>query len=137
MWRIIAIYGAALAIIAGLLHWLEYSLFIRTMPREAVISAVALIFVAIGLWAGWRIAPRSPSDGFEPNTAAVQSLGLTPRECEMLGLLARGLSNKEIARQLDLSPNTVKTHIANLYAKLDVTSRGKAVDAARGLALIP
>jgi ATP/maltotriose-dependent transcriptional regulator MalT len=51
--------------------------------------------------------------------------------------LARGQSNKEIARAIGVSPSTVKTHVANIYAKLGVAGRGKAVDAARALALIP
>lgn len=137
MWRTVLIYGAALAAFAGVLQWLEYSYFLRTLPREAFVGAIALAFVALGLWAGWRIAPRARAIEFERNEAAARSLGLTPRECEMLEMLARGLSNKEIARSLEVSPNTVKTHVANLYSKLGVTSRGKAVDAARGLALIP
>ena len=51
--------------------------------------------------------------------------------------LADGQSNKEIARTLAISPNTVKTHIARLYAKLEVNGRVQAIEAARSLHLIP
>jgi ATP/maltotriose-dependent transcriptional regulator MalT len=56
---------------------------------------------------------------------------------KVLVLLAAGQSNKEIAQTLGLSPNTVKTHIANLFAKLEVARRSQAVNKARELALIP
>jgi DNA-binding NarL/FixJ family response regulator len=51
----------------------------------------------------------------------------TAREGEVLGLLARGLSNKQIARELGISEHTVKFHISSLYAKLGVGNRAEAV----------
>ena len=74
---------------------------------------------------------------FTRNEAAAKALGLTSRECLMLEHLAAGQSNKEIARTLDLSPSTVKTHIANLYAKLEVGRRTQAIRKARELRLLP
>ena len=53
--------------------------------------------------------------------------GLSPREAEVLGLLARGFSYAEIAGLLTLSPQTVGTHVKNLYRKLEVNSRSEAV----------
>jgi HD-GYP domain-containing protein (c-di-GMP phosphodiesterase class II) len=52
--------------------------------------------------------------------------GLTPREVEVLGLLARGHSNKEIARRLVISPKTVGNHVEHIYAKIGATSRARA-----------
>jgi DNA-binding CsgD family transcriptional regulator len=52
--------------------------------------------------------------------------GLTPREIEVLGLLARGLSNKEIARRLFISPKTVGNHVEHIYAKIGASSRARA-----------
>ena len=55
----------------------------------------------------------------------------------LLALLASGQSNKELARTLGISPNTVKTHLARLYEKLEVQKRVQAIEKARWLALIP
>jgi DNA-binding CsgD family transcriptional regulator len=131
------LYGAALALIAALLQWLEQRYFLFHMPGEIYIGALALLFIAIGIWAGTQLTSRQQGARFERNDKAIAALGLTPREYEILEHLALGSSNKEIARALDVSPNTIKTHISNLYLKLDVTGRGKAVEAARALALIP
>jgi DNA-binding NarL/FixJ family response regulator len=90
----------------------------------------------LGAWLGNRLTPRTEASPFERNDKAIASLGLTPRECEVLERLARGESNKEIARAMAVSPNTVKTHVANIYDKLGVSGRGKAVDAARALSLV-
>jgi DNA-binding NarL/FixJ family response regulator len=59
------------------------------------------------------------------------------RELEVLLLLAAGKSNKEIARQLDVSPNTVKTHVTKLFGKLGARRRTEAILRARDLGVIP
>jgi DNA-binding CsgD family transcriptional regulator len=68
------------------------------------------------------VVARDARDVAEP--AAV---GLTPRELDVLALLAEGASNKEIARQLDISVHTVKFHVRSLIEKLDATGRTDAV----------
>ena len=87
---------------------------------------------------GWRCgcAGRRRAEKFEINTQAQQSLGLSDRELEVLSLIAAGQSNKEIARRLEVSPNTVKTHIANLFGKLGVQRRTEAILRARELGVI-
>jgi len=77
-------------------------------------------------------APKpAPFDG---NPKAVASLGASPRELVAEG--AAGRSNKEIARRLQVSPNTVKTHLARLYEKLGAQRRTDAVNRARELGII-
>jgi LuxR family maltose regulon positive regulatory protein len=61
---------------------------------------------------------------------------LSERELEVLRLLAAGYSNPEIAGQLYISLNTVKSHLKNIYAKLGVTRRGQATARARDLQLL-
>jgi LuxR family maltose regulon positive regulatory protein len=60
-------------------------------------------------------------------TAAARRAGLTAREVEVLSLVADGLSNREIAERLVVSEHTVHRHVANIYAKLGVSSRAAAV----------
>lgn len=62
---------------------------------------------------------------------------LSPREVEILAAVARGLSNREIARALVISEATVKTHLVHVFTKLDVESRTAAVARAREDGLIP
>ena len=75
-------------------------------------------------------------DSAEPGSAAPEPRGfapaedmplLTPREREILGLVAEGLSNKAMARLLNISVHTVKFHLEALFTKLDATSRAEAV----------
>ena len=135
--RYALMYGAPLALVALALQWLQYRFAVMRMPQEATLAIVAAIFIAIGVWVGMRLTAAPRPSVFERNTKAIAALGLTARECEILDHLARGASNKEIARSLGVSPNTIKTQIASLYGKLEVNGRGKAVDAARALELIP
>lgn len=65
------------------------------------------------------------------DTSGVSSADLTAREREVLGLIYQGLADKEIAAQLKLAPNTVRNHVATLYSKLGVHSRGEAIVWAR------
>ena len=74
---------------------------------------------------------------FAPNTARQQTLGITARELEILTLVARGLSNREIATQLFVSENTVKTHCARAFDKLGAARRTQAVQRGKELGLLP
>lgn len=137
MARIVIPYAIALALAAVALEWLKYRHVTRVDSTEIYVALLAIGFIALGLWAGRRLTPRAPVAAFRRNDAAIRSLGLTPRECEILALLASGQSNKELARTLGVSPNTIKTHIARVYEKLEVERRIEAIEKARWLALIP
>jgi DNA-binding CsgD family transcriptional regulator len=137
MWRTILLYALALAAAAAALEWLEYRYLTRRFSTEIYIAMIAAGFAALGVWAGRKLTPAPASPVFERNHAGIRSLGLSPRECEILELLASGQSNKELARTLGISPNTVKTHVARVYEKLEVDRRVQAIEKARWLALIP
>lgn len=137
MKKTILIYAAGLAIAAFLLEWLESRFLLREIGAEIYVLIIAVSFAALGIWVGRRLTGRRTRREFEKNSAALESLGITEREYEVLELLAAGQANKEIARELDVSPNTVKTHISRLYEKLDVGRRTQAVKKARTLSLIP
>jgi DNA-binding NarL/FixJ family response regulator len=73
---------------------------------------------------------------FQPVPAAAPASPLTPREREVLQLIAKGLSYSRIAEALTMSPNTVTSHIKQIYRKLAVNSRGEAVFEALQLGLL-
>jgi DNA-binding CsgD family transcriptional regulator len=138
MTRTILLYAFALALAAAALEWLQSRYVLRHVSAEAYVALLAVAFVGLGIWAGRRLTPApAPAGPFARNDAAVRSLGLTPRECEILARLASGESIKELARALGISPNTVKTHVARVYEKLEVEKRMQAVEKARLLSLIP
>lgn len=137
MWRTILIYSLALALAAVGLEWLRLRHATRLLPTEIYVGLIAFAFIALGLWLGRKLTPGPRPAAFVRNEAAIRSLGLSPRECEILEMLASGASNKELARALGISPNTVKTHVARVYEKLDVDRRIQAVEEGRRLALIP
>ena len=72
-----------------------------------------------------------------PATLPQEGAALTPRELDVLRLVAQGLGNKEIAAGLDLSPHTVKYHLASVLAKLGVRSRTEAVSRGIRTGLLP
>jgi DNA-binding NarL/FixJ family response regulator len=110
----------------------------RTASADAIEAAIGaviagLVVLSPELRPGAAVrtaAPLGPGVGNPPS--------LTPRELEVLQLLAAGLGNKVAAARLGISEHTVKTHIAALYAKLGVSSRGQAVAAGvrRGILML-
>ncbi|MEL6360280.1 MAG: response regulator transcription factor [Pseudomonadota bacterium] len=130
------LYGLALAVGTFLLQWLEFRYMTHMVPELVYVFIVAVGFTAIGIYAGTRLtSPAKPTE-FTPNENAIATLGITPRERETLSLIAEGLANKEIARRLGVSPNTVKTHVSKLYEKLGARRRTEALARARELSLI-
>ena len=136
MLRTILVYGAILAAGTFVLEWLEFRFLVRTHAVEAYVVLIAAAFMGLGVWLGAKLFRRVPAAPFVPNTQAQQALGISGRELEVLELLAAGRSNKEIARRLDVSPNTVKTHVTKLFGKLEARRRTEAIQKARQLGMI-
>jgi DNA-binding CsgD family transcriptional regulator len=137
MIRLVAFYGLVLAGAAFLLDWLEYRQAMRLYSTEFYVVCIAVLFAVIGMWVGHRLTPAARHGAFVPNVRAQETLGISGREAEVLVLIAAGHSNKVIARELMISPNTVKTHVARLFEKLKVASRTQAVRKAQALDLLP
>ncbi|HEX9759502.1 MAG TPA: response regulator transcription factor, partial [Candidatus Acidoferrales bacterium] len=106
----------------------------------------AAIFAGLGIWLGLTIRrklqpptapPASAGEPFVADEKRVSALGITPRELEILGLIAAGLSNREIAERLYVSENTVKTHSSRLFDKLGARRRTQAVQIGKSTRLIP
>jgi DNA-binding CsgD family transcriptional regulator len=137
MRKTVLIYSVAVAAAAFLLQWMDYQYAVRVFSTEIYIVLIALLFAALGIWAGMRIARGRPAAGFERNAQAISYLGISEREYEVLILLAAGHSNREIGAKLFVSPNTVKTHLTSLYQKLEVSRRTQAIQKAQALRMIP
>jgi DNA-binding NarL/FixJ family response regulator len=94
------------------------------------ISATALARALESIADGFRLVPRRRSAAADDAPPLPSLSSLSPRERELLELVAAGLSNKAIARRLELSINTIKYHLASAFAKLDARTRAEAVSAA-------
>ena len=142
MRRTIIIYGVAMASLLGLLKLVEYKYFVRDIPLEFYIGVIAVTFTGLGIWAGLRLTrPKvieiEVNAPFERDDAALSKLGISKREFEVLGLIAEGLSNQDIADRLFVSNSTVKTHVSNILAKLDASRRTEAIARAKEMRIIP
>lgn len=147
-YKSLLLYGAALALLLLLLRLMEWQLIFINNSFEIYAGIIAVIFTLLGVWVAMKLSkPKTilvekevvikAGPGFKVNEKAVTELGLSKRELEILELTAKGLSNKEIADQLFLSLNTIKTHFSNMFLKLDVQRRTQALEKARRLGLIP
>ena len=137
MWKQVAFYGAFLAIGTLALQWLDYQTLARAHSGDIYTFLIAAGFLALGVFVGTRLFARPPSESFDGNPKAQASLGISPRELAVLQELAAGRSNKEIATRLNVSPNTVKTHVARLFEKLGAKRRTDAINRARELGIVP
>src|SRR6201996_5326090 len=164
MKRHVLIFGLAGGLLIATLQYTEYRFVIIEHSVELYGALVAILFGTFGIWLGLRItrrretiretvvvrevlvpaegpapapAPRQDQAPFAPNTAHQQTLGITARELEILTLVARGFSNREIATQLFVSENTVKTHCSRAFDKLGAARRTQAVLRGKELGLLP
>lgn len=140
MKRTILIYGLSLAVLIFLLKFIEYRFLVRDLSLEFYIGAIAIFFTVLGVWAGLKLTKKKTiiitNPAFQFDQTRIDSLGISKREYEVLELMAKGLSNQEIADKLFVSLNTVKTHSSNLFLKLEVSRRTQAVQKAKELQLI-
>jgi two-component system, NarL family, response regulator LiaR len=142
----IFLYGAALAVLLLLLNWLEWKFIVLDRAIELYSGALAIVFTCLGIWLAVKLArPKWKTVIVEKevyiksgtiNEKELARLGLSARELEVLRGMAEGLSNQEIAERLFVSLNTIKTHSANIFEKLDVRRRTQAVDKAKKLNII-
>jgi len=147
--KTILVYGLLGGVLIAGLKLIEYRFLVVEHSIEVYGGLVALLFSALGIWLGLRITGRrerivvrevqvaAPAEPFVPDAARIEQLGITPRELQILELIAAGLSTREIAEKLFVSENTVKTHSSRLFDKLDARRRTQAVQRAKEAGLIP
>jgi DNA-binding CsgD family transcriptional regulator len=136
-WRRVVLYGAFLAAGTLALEWVDYQQLARAHSGPLYTFVVGAGFLALGVYIGARVIGRPQPSAFDGNAKAQVALGISPRELAVLHELAAGRSNNEIAAQLNVSPNTVKTHVARLLEKLDAKRRTEAINKARELGIVP
>ena len=150
MRKTILVYGLLGGVLIAGLRLIEYRYLVVEHSIEVYGGLVALLFSALGIWLGLRLTGRrdrivvrevpiaAPVAGpFVPDAARLEQLGITPRELQILELIAAGMSTREIAEKLFVSENTVKTHSSRLFEKLDARRRTQAVQRAKEAGLIP
>jgi ATP/maltotriose-dependent transcriptional regulator MalT len=148
MWKHALLYGLVGGVLITGLKAIEYRWLIVQHSVEIYGGLVALVFAVVGIWLGRRLTRErktvvvrevlvpAPAE-FIRDQARLESLGITPRELEILELIAQGLSNKEIAERVFVSENTVKTHSSRVFDKLGARRRTQAVQLGKELRLIP
>ena len=146
--KLTILYGISLALLLFLLKWLELKLIIVNHAYEAYMGAIAIFFTALGIWLALKLTkpktvvvekPVYINNGaeFTINQTELEKLGLSKRELEVLQLMADGLSNQEISERLFVSLNTIKTHSAKVFEKMEVKRRTQAVEMGKRLCIIP
>lgn len=138
-----------MALVLFLLQWLEARFIVLNYRLDFFIGAIAIVFTVLGIWLALKLVkPKVETRIIEKeiyiestppttiNQTEISNLGISKRELDVLQLMATGLSNEEIAEQLFISLNTVKTHSSNIFLKLEVKRRTQAVEKAKRLNII-
>jgi len=148
-------FGIVGGLLITVLQWTQFRFIVIEHSVEVYGGVIAAIFAVLGIWLGVRMSrPRKPDDSqlgdqaiaVQPNPEMRpflvdeqrrEQLGITRRELEVLGLIAQGMSNREIAGKLFVSENTIKTHSSRVFDKLGARRRTQAVQLGKEFGLLP
>lgn len=147
--RYIIVYGSLTGTLVFTLKWLQWKFLIIDNSLDIYIGLIAVFFTVLGVWIATQLVkPKVQkvivekevfvpySNEFTINEIELEKLNLSHREYQVLQLLAIGCSNAKIAENLFISLSTVKTHVSNLFAKMDVKSRTQTIEKAKRLKII-
>jgi ATP/maltotriose-dependent transcriptional regulator MalT len=149
-------FGIIGGLLITVLQWTQFRFIVIEHSVEIYGGIIAVIFAVLGIWLGVRLSrPRKHDEANQPDEQAIagqpnpttspfladeqkrEQLGITRRELEVLGLIAQGMSNREIAGKLFVSENTVKTHSSRVFDKLGARRRTQAVQLGKEFGLLP
>ncbi|GGC49122.1 helix-turn-helix transcriptional regulator [Parapedobacter defluvii] len=144
----ILLYGTVLAVLVFFLKWVQWNFLIIDNAIDIYIGVIAVLFLVLGVWIAnqmiksrtvivERKVPVSTPRTVFINEDTLRELAISKREYEVLQLLAKGHTNADIATELFVSLSTVKTHVSNLFQKLDVKNRTQAITKSKELNIIP
>ena len=142
------IYGACGGALIVVLKLIEFRFLVVEHSVQIYGALIAVLFAGVGIWLGLKLTRKKEvfvvkevqvpaRQSFELNEDRLKDLGITKRELEILELMARGMSNREIADKLFVSENTVKTHSSRLFDKLSAKRRTQAVQIGKEMGIIP
>ena len=142
------IYGLCGGVLIVVLRLIEFRFLVVEHSIEIYSGLIAALFAGVGIWLGLKLTRKKEvlvvkevavpaTMPFALNEERLKDLGITKRELEILELIARGMSNREIAEKLFVSENTVKTHSSRLFDKLGAKRRTQAVQLGKEMGLIP
>jgi DNA-binding CsgD family transcriptional regulator len=145
----VLLYGLMLAVLILGLKWLQWKFLIVDNAIDIYIGLIAIFFTGLGVWVATQLVkPKVQTVVIEKeilvqqpvefilNETVLKNLNLSSREDEVLQLMAQGFSNADIANKLFLSLSTVKTHVSNLFFKMEVKSRTQAIEKAKRIKII-
>lgn len=139
MKKTVAVFALLIIAILTLFQLSKFSISSGSVKTEVLVAGIAILFLLIGFLLNRRSSRNSvnSSEEKEIDTLKIQELGISNREYEILQEISKGLSNKEIAEKLFVSESTVKTHVSNLFTKLDVKRRTQAIQQAKSFNILP
>lgn len=136
MKKTVFIFAALIIALLVLFKLSNYILSSGNGSIEFIIAIIAVVFFFIGIYLNKKSLQNTILPQKKIDAGKVKESGLSKREYEVLRGIASGLSNKEIGEKLFLSESTIKTHVSNLYSKLDAKRRTQAIQKAKAMELI-
>ena len=148
MKRHVLLLGVIGGVLIAALQWAQYRFLVIDHSFEIYAGFIAAAFSALGIWIGLKLTRREPRvvvkevpvprlpQPLVPDPKKLDDLSITPRELEILALIAQGMSNREIAEKLYVSENTVKTHSSRVFDKLGAKRRTQAVQLGKEFGLL-
>jgi DNA-binding CsgD family transcriptional regulator len=152
-YKSLLLYALSLGLLLLLLSWIEWRFIISDRQIRIYSGIMAAFFTGFGIWLSFHlrkpktekiietvyIEKEPASEQTENGTIdeeQIKKLNISKRELEVLQLIAGGLSNQEIADRLFVSANTIKTHVARIFEKLEAKRRTQAIEIAKQLRII-
>ncbi|WP_353777369.1 LuxR C-terminal-related transcriptional regulator [Winogradskyella sp. 3972H.M.0a.05] len=136
MKKTVLVFSALIISLLLLFQLGQYSIISKDMNIEIVIAVVAVVFFIIGVYLNKKSLHKNRVESIEIDSKKIEELDISKREYEVLQLISKGFSNKEIGEKLFLSESTIKTHVSNLLVKLDAKRRTQAIQIAKELRIL-
>lgn len=136
MKKTVFVFSALIIALLALFKLSSYAYFSGDASIEFILSGIALVFFFVGIYINRKTIRPFADQRSSIDLKKVEQLGISKREYEVLVHISKGLSNREIATTLFVSESTIKTHVSNLFVKLDAKRRTQAIQKAKDLQIL-